>query len=38
MSTGDLGKYDFMYTKTWFGIDFAKCLTYVSRCLGASFK
>jgi hypothetical protein len=22
-----LGKYDFMNAKTWFGMDFAKCLT-----------
>jgi hypothetical protein len=35
---GALGKYDFMYAKTWFGIKFAKCLTYVARCPGASFK
>jgi hypothetical protein len=24
-STRALGKYDFMYAKTWFGMDFAKC-------------
>jgi hypothetical protein len=37
-STGALGKYDFMYAKTWFGIDFARCLTYVAKRPGASFS
>jgi hypothetical protein len=36
-SNGALGKYNFIYTKTWFGIDFAKCLMYVARCPEASF-
>jgi hypothetical protein len=26
-STGALGKYDFMYAKTWLGMDFARCFT-----------
>jgi hypothetical protein len=26
-STGAFGNYDFMKASTWFGIDFAKCLT-----------
>jgi hypothetical protein len=26
-STGALGKYDLMNAKTWFGMDFVKCLT-----------
>jgi hypothetical protein len=26
-STGALGNYDFMYAKTWFEMDFARCLT-----------
>jgi hypothetical protein len=29
-STGAFGKYDFIYARTWLGIDFAKCLTYVA--------
>jgi hypothetical protein len=37
-STGALGKYDFMNAKTWFGMDFPKCLTYVARRPGAFFS
>jgi hypothetical protein len=37
-STGALGKYDFMNAKNWFGINFAKCFTYVARRPGASFE
>jgi hypothetical protein len=27
-----------MNARTWLGIDFAKCLTYIARRLGASFS
>jgi hypothetical protein len=37
-STGTFGKYDFMYANIWLGIDFAKCLTYIARRLGASLS
>jgi hypothetical protein len=36
--TGAFGKYDFIYANTWFGIDFARCLTYVAKCPGAYFS
>jgi hypothetical protein len=37
-STGAFGKYDLIYAKTWFRIDFAKCYTYVAWRPGDSFK
>jgi hypothetical protein len=32
------GKYDFINAKTWLGMDFARCFTYVAKRLGASFS
>jgi hypothetical protein len=37
-STGALWKYDFMNAKTWFGMDFARCLTYIAKHPGASIN